>query len=41
MSTQRFTPEFKEEAVRKFIERGYSVAKTAGRLCVSTHRFYK
>jgi len=26
MSTQRFTPEFKAEAVRQVIERGYSVA---------------
>ncbi|MFH1816982.1 MAG: transposase, partial [Pseudomonadota bacterium] len=25
MSSQRFTPEFKEEAVRQVIERGYSV----------------
>ncbi len=24
MSTQRFTPEFKEEAVKQVVERGYS-----------------
>jgi transposase len=27
MSSQRFTPEFKEETVRQAIERGYSVAE--------------
>ncbi|OZY30428.1 transposase, partial [Pseudomonas lundensis] len=31
MSTQRFTPEFKAEAVRQVIERGYSVSETAER----------
>ena len=41
MSTQRFTPEFKAEAVRQVIERGYSVAETAERLGVSTHSLYK
>ncbi len=35
MSTQRFTPEFKAEAVRQVIERGYSVAEIAARLSVS------
>ncbi|RUI00795.1 hypothetical protein IPC444_20865 [Pseudomonas aeruginosa] len=37
MSTKRFTPEFKAEAVRQVIERGYSVAEIATRLGVSTH----
>jgi transposase len=32
MSTQRFTPEFKAEAVRQVVERGYSVAEIAVRL---------
>ncbi len=41
MSTQRFTPEFKAEAVRQVIERGYSVAQTAERLGVSPHSLYK
>ena len=41
MSTQRFTPEFKAEAVRQVIERGYSVADIAERLGVSTHSLYK
>jgi transposase-like protein len=26
MSSQRFSPEFKDEAVRQIVERGYSVA---------------
>ncbi|MCG9042124.1 transposase, partial [Laribacter hongkongensis] len=29
MSTQRFTPEFKEEAVKQVTERGYSVAEVS------------
>jgi transposase len=41
MSTQRFTPEFKEEAVRQVLERGYSVAEVGARLGVSTHSLYK
>mgnify|MGYP003575765180 CR=1 FL=1 len=32
MSTQRFTPEFKEEAVRQVLEPGYSVAEVGARL---------
>ena len=31
MSTQRFTPEFKEEAVKQVVERGYSVPDVAAR----------
>ena len=41
MATQRFTPEFKEEAVRQVTERGYSVAEVAERVGVSTHSLYK
>lgn len=41
MSTQRFSPEFKEEAVRQVLERGYSVAEVGARLGVSTHNLYK
>ncbi|WP_218568371.1 IS3 family transposase [Pseudomonas sp. H9] len=41
MSTQRYTPEFKAEAVRQVVERGYSVAEIAARLGVSTHSLYK
>jgi transposase len=41
MSTQRFTPEFKQEAVRQIVERGYSVAEVSARLGVSSHSLYK
>jgi transposase len=41
MSKPRFTPEFKEEAVKQVIERGYSVAEVGARLGVSTHSLYK
>ncbi|RTU30998.1 transposase [Pseudomonas aeruginosa] len=41
MSTQRFTPELKAEAVRQVIKRGYTVAEIAARLGVSTHSLYK
>ncbi|WP_354016138.1 IS3 family transposase [Dyella japonica] len=41
MSSQRFTPEFKEEAVRQVVGRGHSVAEVAARLGVSTHSLYQ
>ena len=41
MSNQRYSPEFKDEAVRQVIDRGYSVAEVADRLGVSTHSLYK
>jgi transposase len=41
MSTQRFTPEFKQEAVRQIVERGYSVAEVSARVGVSAHSLYK
>lgn len=41
MGTPRFTPEFKEEAVRQITERGYSVAEVSDHLGVSTHSLYK
>jgi transposase len=41
MSSQRFSPEFKDEAVRQIIERGYSVAEVSERLGVSSHSLYK
>jgi transposase len=41
MSNQRFTPEFKDEAVRQVVERGYSVAEVADRVGVSAHSLYK
>ncbi len=41
MSPKRYTPEFKDEAVRRVIERGYPVAEVAERLGVSTHSLHK
>ena len=41
ISTQRFTPEFKEEAVKQVTERGYSVTEVSARLGVSSHSLYK
>jgi len=41
MSKQRYTPEFKDEAVRQIIDRGHSVADVADRLGVSAHSLYK
>lgn len=41
MSTQRFTPEFKDEAVREVVDRGYSVAEVSERLGMSAHSLYK
>ena len=41
MSSQRFPPEFKDEAVRQIIERGYWVAEVSERLGVSAHSLYK
>ena len=41
MPSQRYTPEFKEEAVRQVTQRGYPVSEVAARLGVSTHSLYK
>jgi transposase len=41
MTNQRYSPEFKEEAVRQVVERGYSVADVAARLGVSAHSLHK
>ena len=38
MGQQRFTPEFKDEAVRQVTERGYKVAEVAARLGDRMHR---
>ena len=40
MSSQRYSPQFKEEAVRQITQRGYSVREVAERLGVSTHSLY-
>jgi len=41
MSNQRYTPEFKDEAARQIVTRGYSVADVSKRLGVSAHSLYK
>ena len=41
MSTQRFTLEFKEEAVKQVVECCYSVPDVAARLGISAHSPYK
>jgi transposase len=41
MNQKRYTPEFKEEAVRQVTQRGYSVKEVAERLGVSTHSLYE
>ena len=41
MSNQRYSPEFKDEAVRQVVDRGYSVSEVAERLGVSSHSLYK
>ena len=41
MSSQRYTPEFKDEAVRQIVERGYSVSEVSERLGVSSHSLYQ
>ena len=41
MTSQRYSPEFKDEAVRQIIDRGYSVAEVSHRLGVSSHSLYK
>ncbi len=41
MSNQRYSPEFKDEAVRQVIDRGYSISEVAENLGVSQHSLYK
>jgi transposase len=41
MSNQRFSPEFKDEAVRQIVDRGYSVADVSEGPGVSAHSLYK
>jgi len=40
MSKQRFTPEFKAEAIKQITERGYSVKDVSERLGVSGNSLY-
>jgi transposase-like protein len=41
MGNQKFTAEFREEAVRQVLDRGYSVKEVSENLGVSTHSLYK
>ncbi|MEM8682935.1 MAG: transposase [Pseudomonadota bacterium] len=41
MSNHRYSPEFKDEAVRQIIEAGHSISDVAARLGVSTNSLYK
>jgi transposase len=41
MTNQRYSPEFKDEAVRQIVDRGYTVAEVSKRLDVSAHSLYK
>jgi len=41
MKGKRYSEEFKTEAIRQVVERGYPVADVAGRIGVSTHSLYK
>jgi transposase len=41
MSSQRYPPEFKDEAVRQVLERGYTASEVSQRLGVSAHSLYK
>ena len=41
MGQQRYSPEFKDEAVKQVTERGHSVQEVAARLGVSNHSLYK
>jgi transposase len=39
MTNQRYSPEFKDEAVRQIVERGYSVAEVSKRLGVYRYSY--
>jgi len=41
MNNPRYSPEFKDEAVRQVVDRGYSVPDVSQRLGVSAHSLYK
>ena len=41
MGNQQYTPEFKDEAVRQVMERGYPVKEVAERRGVPSHSLYK
>lgn len=41
MRNQRYSAEFRDEAVPQILDRGYSVKEVSERLGVSTHSLYK
>lgn len=41
MNKQRFTPEFKDEAVRQIVDHGYAVSAVLELLGVLAHSLYK
>ena len=41
MGKRKYSEEFKAEAIRQVVERGYSVADVAARVGVSAHSLYK
>ncbi|TFH30684.1 MAG: hypothetical protein E4G97_05335 [Deltaproteobacteria bacterium] len=41
MSSKRYTPEFRAEAIRQGTERGYPVSEVSRRLGVSSNSMYK
>ena len=41
MKGKRYSEEFKAEAIRQVVERGYPVADVAGRIGVSAYSLYK
>ena len=41
MANQKYTAEFRQEAVRQVLDRGYSVKEVAENLGVSAHSLYK
>ena len=40
MSSKRYAEEFKIEAIRQVVDRGYSIAEVADRLGTTTHSLY-
>lgn len=40
MSGKRYPEEFKTEAVKQVVDRGYSVSRVATRLDITTHSLY-
>jgi transposase len=41
MSNQKYSPEFKDEAVRQVLDRGHTVREVAKNLDVPAHNLYK